>query len=278
MIFPPDSKNATTVSGSDLATSEYDHSESSAVPEKGQGPPSYNDATGSANDAFVTGPRVNYIYVHERDGHIKGEWTIDPTVTVPPSLLAELKEGEERANLRLHSQDGHVAGRVRLVSDKPTKSFLFASSKDGHVKMSILSRQNQRFKLKMHAQDGSVTAQIPSDFEGPISFMLKDGSLKLSAGVERRLAHFSRSGKNGKGFIGSLETSGYADIGDNTEAWAGDELILSSRDGNIRIEYIDEVPETVEGGSSKGGFKGFVRKVVEIPALGSLKGWVDHVM
>ncbi|KAG8864071.1 hypothetical protein FRB96_006944 [Tulasnella sp. 330] len=274
MIIPSEtSKTETIPSESDISPSEYDPAESVAPVEKGQGPPSYDDTfrapmPGPARDD-ATGPRVNHIYIKEANHSVKGEWTIDPTIRVPPSLLASLDKGEERVNLRLHSQNGSVQGRVRLISDQPTKSFLHASSQNGSVALKILSRYNQRFRLRLHSQNGSVTARIPSDFEGPVTFRLRNGSLKFSEAVQRRVAHHSQTEKSGKAFIGDWSTSGYADIGDDLEAWSGDELILSSENGSVKIEYAEESPEFARGASDgrsgEGPLKSLWRKIVGDP-------------
>lgn len=119
----------------------------------------------------------------------------------------------------------------------------------------------------MHAHNGSVTAWIPSDFEGPVTFSTKNGTLKFSDPVQRRVAHYSRSEKTGKAFIGDWST-GYADIGDDVEAWSGDELILSSENGSIKIEYAEESPETgaSDAGSGEGALKYFIRRFMGGPA------------
>ncbi|KAG8864069.1 hypothetical protein FRB96_006942 [Tulasnella sp. 330] len=241
-----------TSTRSNIPSSEYDAAEPGTPVGDGQNPPSYDLSIlgmtpGPARADTATGPRVNYIYIKRANHDIKGEWTIDPTVRVPPSLLSPLDEGEERANLRLHSQHHSVRGKVRLISDQPTKSFLHASSPNGSVTMKILSRQNQRFKLELHSPNGNVTAQIPPDFEGPVTFRALNGSLKFSELVKRRVAYHSQSEGVGKAFIGDLSTSGYADIDDDVEAWSGDELILSAENGRIKIEYAEESPELASG-------------------------------
>ncbi|KAG8864113.1 hypothetical protein FRB96_006987 [Tulasnella sp. 330] len=259
------SKTETSRSESDILLSDYDTAESGPLV---QNTHSYDhvhsntsrtpNIASPARDDVITAPRVNHIYIKEQNGYhnAKVGWTIDPTIRVPPSLLASLEEGEARANLRLHTQVGSVTAKVRLISDQPTKSFLYASSEHGSVTVKI----NQHFKLKMDSQNGTITAQIPSDFEGPVTFEMTNGSLKFSELVQRRVAHYSFSEKTGKAFIGDWTTSGYADLGDDVEAWGGDELILSLENGNIRIEYAQESPEMAPG---EGALTYFWRRLME---------------
>ncbi|KAG8982913.1 hypothetical protein FRB93_007734 [Tulasnella sp. JGI-2019a] len=262
-MIVPSQYSSTTDSGSitsesDISPSEFDSSKSYPTPEKGQGPPSYDDATDgrrsvpAPSPSVDTRPRVNYICIKERNSSVRGEWSIDPRIKVPASLLAELDKGEERVNLRLHSQNGSVSGVVRLVSDQPTKSFLHASSQNGSVTMKVLPRGNNSFKLQMGSQNGRLLVQIPSDFEGPVTFTFGHGSFTFSEAVERRLAHYNRADRRGKAFIGSWETSGYADIGDDEEAWNGDELELSAQNGSVRVEFAEE-PTVVRVDSESGG-------------------------
>ncbi|KAG8982915.1 hypothetical protein FRB94_007699 [Tulasnella sp. JGI-2019a] len=283
------------------AKSDSTFLETSRVPEEcagggpsvfgGQGLPSYNVATHS--DASVPGSpiqepqvttfpslRVNHICIKEQTNSVKGEWTIDPNVRVPASLMAGMQEGEERVNLALHSKNGSVAGKIRLISDLPSKSFIYASSQNGSVTMKFPVRHNQRFYLKAHSQNGSVTARIPPDFQGPVTFMTKNGSLKFSDRVEKRLAHLTRSDNAGKAFIGSWEASGNADIGaGGGEDWAGDELVLSSEGGSIRIEYADEPSEfskvrkeIADAGPIGGAFKYAMKRFSGRPFMGSDSG------
>ncbi|KAG8864068.1 hypothetical protein FRB96_006941 [Tulasnella sp. 330] len=276
MIVPSEtSKTGTAPSGSQISASKYNASETGAPVEVGQSPPSYDDANiirapipGPMANGVGTRSRVNHIYIKELNRSVKEEWTIDPTIRVPSSLLAPLEKGEERANLRVHAQNGSVQVKVKLISNQPTKSFLYASSMNGSVVLKILSQVNQRFKLKLQAQNGGVTAQIPSDFEGPLTFQIKNGSLKFSEAVLRRVAHQSQSETAGKAFIGDWSTSGYAGLGDEVEAWGGDEIILSAENGVIKIEYADESPE---GALAGGVLKYFWRRLMgdpEPPVMG----------
>jgi len=187
-------------------------------------------------------PRFNHIYIQQRNHAISGEWTIDPNVRVPESLLHNLPKGAERENLFLESHDYSVSIRLKLISDgpEPTRSTLRAASHDGTVTVKILSRANQRFRLSAESKDGHVSVWIPRDFEGPVTFTNVDGTTRFSDAVSKRLAHFSTSGKGGKAFIGSWSTSGFEATAGVEGRWMGDELVLGSNDGNVTVSYTDE--------------------------------------
>ncbi|KAG8864070.1 hypothetical protein FRB96_006943 [Tulasnella sp. 330] len=209
-----------------------------------QAPPSYDGSNYPPPPNISATRRVNHICIKEQREDIKGEWTIDPNIRVPSSLVDQIQQAEAGANLVLESKNGSVAGKVRLISDKPSKSIIHASSDAGSVVMKFPQRLNQRFYLKAHSRNGSVTARIPPDFEGPVTFNTKNGSLKFSGRIQKSLIHFNRSEKAGKAFIGSRGALGNDDPEeDGEEAWDGDELVLSSERGNIRLEYADEPSE-----------------------------------
>ncbi|KAG8864072.1 hypothetical protein FRB96_006945 [Tulasnella sp. 330] len=240
-----------TASESNPTETKYDPPEAGPSTPVAQAPPAYDDAAycDDAND-YTPPPnpsstaRVNHICIKEQSENIKGEWTIDPNVRVPSSLVSRIQPGEAGQNLVLESKNGSVAGKVRLISDKPSKSIIHASSHSGSVTMKFPQRFNQRFYLKAHSQNGNVTARIPPDFQGPVTFMTKNGSLRFSDRVQQSLVHLSRSDKAGKAFIGTQGSLGFANVGEaGGESWHGDELVLSSENGTIRVEYVDEPTE-----------------------------------
>lgn len=83
-----------------------------------------------------------------------------------------------------------------------------------------------------------------SNTEGPVTFMTKNGSLKFSDRVSKGIAHLNPSEKAGMTIISSRDFARYADAGqEGGEARDGDDLVLSSDSGSIRIEYADEPSE-----------------------------------
>lgn len=72
----------------------------------------------------------------------------------------------------------------------------------------------------------------------------------FSSGVHQAFTPFSRVDNVGKGFIGDFASSGYGNqtSGDDTNEprWDGDELILQSDHGKIKIFYADEPVKPTE--------------------------------
>jgi len=261
-------KSSSSDNDSNSQKGEYGYNKAAEAASEGresqvEPPPSYSAypaASGSAGSADES-IRANHIYIHEGNDSVRGSWTIDPNVQVPPAFLPELPPGQERNNLDLGSRNGVVEGKIRLISDQPTKSFLNATSSNGAVSIKILSRSKQRFYLNAESNNGSVTVHIPSDFEGPVTFTNGNGSTRFSEAVKGRLAHFNTANMVGRAFIGSVATSGFADVkGDSKTEWHGDELVLRSNNGKIRVAYVEEEPEEVAGEGSGRGFFGFFRK------------------
>lgn len=197
---------------------------------------------------------------------MKGSWTIDPNVSVPPALLSAIPDGEVRDNVFVKSQNAAVNVGLRLISDsdKPTKSTLRACSTYGTVTVKILSRSNQYFRLIAQSQNGAVNVYIPRDFEGPVSFTNEQphfGRTRFSELVQRRLTHLSREAKSGKAFIGSWDAANQdADGEPGSEWWRGDELVLSSMYGQITVAFLDEAPPESENVGPLGGLFRFARR------------------
>lgn len=87
--------------------------------------------------------------------------------------------------------------------------------------------------------------RIPRDFSGPVTFTSSaTGQTVFSSEVHQVFTPFSRVDNVGKGFIGDFASSGYGNQtgdDDRTEPrWDGDELILQSDYGKIKIFYADE--------------------------------------
>lgn len=110
-------------------------------------PPSY-EASAVANTpdpnsdvAEPTETRVNHIYISDKNRDVKGAWTIDPNVRVPPQLLPVMAAGEEMANLQIENANGSISAELSLIcdSDAPSRSSLETRSLNGHVWVNIVS-------------------------------------------------------------------------------------------------------------------------------------------
>ncbi|KAH7921839.1 hypothetical protein BV22DRAFT_1131929 [Leucogyrophana mollusca] len=225
-------------------------------------PPAYTDHLQDAqptNDAYPTGPPLkaqptNFLSLHEKDGHIRGCYTIDPLMRVPTSLLAPLganESEEDRRNLDLRTKDGHVDAEIwllgRKVEDLPTiskeRTTLYLSSRDGNVSARVNTVDvTAPFLLDIYARDGRVTVLLPRSFHGPLLLTSRSSnSVILSDAILEKSTPLSTLDRTRRFFVGpTSEVTG--------QDWHGDELKVEARDGKIRVRYIDEIDTTAKGG------------------------------
>lgn len=110
------------------------------------------------------------------------------------------------------------------------------------VKLVQLGRVNQRICLKAGSYNGDVTVQIPDDFEGSITWTNGPrGSTIFSPDIQSRLQHVTQDSNRGKAFL-LQDPLGHA----NEPGCEGDELIVSSVNGKIRISFTGSAVEVGE--------------------------------
>jgi hypothetical protein len=80
--------------------------------------------------------------------------------------------------------------------------------------------------------------RIPRNFIGPITFKNGNGSTSFSPAIEAHLTVFSQEKKISKAFLGDWATAGYGEA--ESSEWEGDELEVESKNGSIRVSYVDE--------------------------------------
>jgi len=186
--------------------------------------------------------RSNFLHITLEHQPVQGTWTIDPTLRIPESLLPHIKfkDGQRVDNLHLSSHHKAVEATLSLISDVPSKSYLYLKSEHAPVTVSIVSRVNQRFRLKAKSSHKKVTVRLPRDFEGPITFK---HAPQFSAALLQRLTIIERDGKRGTAFVGDVSafsSSRLSKDGKAYEGWDGDELSVSTDHGKILLGYADE--------------------------------------
>jgi len=212
---------------------------------------------------------------------------IDPSLHIPDAYLYPLNPEEERKNLYLHTRDGSVdvdlwiVGRkLHSYQEKPHhdlgRTKIHVSSRDGSVavkvvrvplspvltpanKHSVTSRTQLTIfilcPLKF-SRDGRVTVFIPRSFHGHLALKSVHGNCVLSDELLRNSTQLGTVDSTKKVFVGdfsavsvSVSVSGSSS---SPAGWAGDELRAETRDGRVRVKYVDEVESVV----SKRGFFG----------------------
>lgn len=120
-----------------------------------QPPPSYypserhaTASTSNTQPTFKSKP-TNYLYLFSEHSSVKGEYAIDPSMKIPPSLLPPLSPEEseaDRKNLRVHSTNGSVNAEIWLLS-QDAQPFDFKTP-------------TKRTILDLGSEHGSVTARV----------------------------------------------------------------------------------------------------------------------
>ncbi|KAG8876550.1 hypothetical protein FRB97_004103, partial [Tulasnella sp. 331] len=189
---------------------------------------------------------VNCLYIREKREPIRGAWTIDPAIRIPPGLLAGVKSKKRMDNLNLYSWE-QIQALLTLASGTPTKSHLVVESHQGMVQVDIVSRLNQRFHLTASSKHGPATIYLPRDFEGPITFKYSTVQPYFSEQLLARMTLFGRDNKQGTAFVGDWSQfgDGKRDKNGKYEHWNGDELVVSTRRYGARICYSDEPREVI---------------------------------
>jgi len=185
-------------------------------------------------------PRVNFFYVAEEHKGVTGKWLVDPNRPTPAMAMPSLNRGETPDNIHLFSKHGNVSAEFVLDSETSAKTRIHAESTHGTVKVSITYRgPNQRIHLFGNAKHGGLTVGLPQDFEGLVTLNSEYGAHVLSKGIQERLTPIRGDKGNAVFFIGRWEVFMQQD-GSTSGGWQGDEAILQSTYGPIKVAFTGE--------------------------------------
>ncbi|KAF9220814.1 hypothetical protein BS17DRAFT_759087 [Gyrodon lividus] len=198
---------------------------------------------------------TNFLTLTEKDSAIKGNYVIDPRLQVPENLLSPLMLGqteEERKNLYLHTRDGTIDINIWLVgpnTDAKTASPLTkrttmrVSSNDGAVTVRVNSVDFiDPFLLEVFARDGRVTVLLPQSFHGPLFLKARHGGYALSDGLLRNSTCLGTAAEGTiRYFVGDFSAA-------SESLQGGDKLMVETRDGKIKVRYVDEIDTCSKGG------------------------------
>ncbi|KAF8331649.1 uncharacterized protein EI90DRAFT_2919520, partial [Cantharellus anzutake] len=189
---------------------------------------------------------ANYVYVSEKNNSIKGSWTIDTALSPPPAFLAPIEKAEdgERKNLYVQSTNGSLNVKVRLISSQDVvrrRAALYCASANGNVQVYVVSYHTdttfQAFHLVARSANGSIRVYLPRDFNGPIEHHTKNGTTVFSPGIRPNVQTFSSTRGEGKSFVGKIDDGSEIE---SASDWTGDHLVISSNNGSLYIQYVDE--------------------------------------
>ncbi|GJJ10271.1 hypothetical protein Clacol_004497 [Clathrus columnatus] len=226
--------------------------------------PAFSESSGSSTIISDTLPPfsvfepltrpTNYLTIERQNSGIKGTYSIDPSLPVPPGAVVSKDPDGNNLNLRLYSTNGSVQAVLDIVrgSDAKGPARLDVGSKNGSTEVTVHDRRQNRFRLRAISQNGSVTINIPTTFTGSVYSKLQNGRLRFHSEVEQRLTTFSELKNEARHFIGDFSAHGYED----EETWQMDHLHLESQNGNVTVNFISN-PNFDDSSASKGKGKGF---------------------
>ncbi|THU88682.1 hypothetical protein K435DRAFT_866055 [Dendrothele bispora CBS 962.96] len=219
-----------------------DSSISESSVEESDSPPSYHSISPGPLSPSSLKP-CNFVSVSRRAHSIKGSFKIDPSLRIPAAFLPALADGEtekERQNLRLESRSLNVQADIYLLSNQPVdgrqKVTLTLSSNHGSVGCKVHRDEGLEPPVIINAtsKNGSVVVHIPRSFQGLITATTRHGSRpKLSEPLTTQTTTFGNDGCISRYYVGDYDA-------DRLENNLGDELIVESNFGSIKIFYDDE--------------------------------------
>jgi hypothetical protein len=137
----------------------------------------------------------NHFIIKRELGNIKGQFSIDPTVVVPPALLPSLPSGKTQPSLAAETGIGAVEVDAHVISkaNMNSKATIVASSQIGNVMVRLVSPLNlslfeeSALRLRSHqresttpisifasAEIGAVRVFLPRNFRGTILLTVCD--------------------------------------------------------------------------------------------------------
>ncbi|KAF8553221.1 hypothetical protein OG21DRAFT_1414726, partial [Imleria badia] len=204
---------------------------------------------------FKTKP-TNFLRLFNDCESIRGEFVIDPSMDIPPSMLPPLGDNEteaDRKNLCLKSRDSSVRADVWLLgsspssdsAQKPLRTTLALNSEHGSIRSQVHTLDGAApFSLTSRTSHGSVRLALPRSFQGLLSLSTRHGSITVSDAMLENATQLSQVGTTRRYFIGDFQVIGQ-------DAWEGDQVEIEAPHGSIRIKYVDE---GVEAQDKKGLF------------------------
>ncbi|KAH7909842.1 hypothetical protein BJ138DRAFT_181215 [Hygrophoropsis aurantiaca] len=217
-------------------------------------PPAYYPQSQSGGQAilpqapFKSKP-TNFLELTKDNGHLRGEYVIDPSLIIAPSYLPPLTPGEtdgDRKNLHLYTKNGHVRADIWLIgANAPlamgrNRATLNLGSHNGPI-VAKLQQYNAAvpFLLNIHAKNGHTTVFVPRSFNGLLLLSPEHGKIAFSDGIKANSRLLGQYDGKGKYFVGLIP-------GEGANTWCGDEVRIESANGHIRIRYIDEEDDGIK--------------------------------
>lgn len=198
----------------------------------------------------------------------------------PPGVHPSIDVDGKPLNMHVSTTNGAVGVVIELSRSGDVKgpARLKAESRNGSVTVTVVSRvvlssrmlrrysvihsqhdkRLNRFRLHVTSMNGAVTVHLPSTYVGTVSTGIKNGDLKFSPAIHKRLVTFSEKNKEARFFIGDYASLGYED----DDTWLGDHLRVESHNGRVMVDFVDEESEASPRGKSSSNGKGFFSRLL----------------
>jgi len=225
-------------------------------------PPSYSPLDGQASGSsspsvtFKTKP-TNYLALSNDNDTIRGEFVIDPSISIPSSMLPPLcdsKTEEDRENLSLKSKNGSVHADIWLLGPSgdtkidPRRTTISLLSSNGSISAEVRTLNNAApFSLTGRTSNGAIRLALPRSFEGLITVSTRNGSIHTSDEIIQNATQLGQLDATQRFFVGDFQLLG-------EEPWQGDQVEVEAPNGSIRVKYVDDLADSQ-------GKKGFLSRL-----------------
>jgi len=225
-------------------------------------PPTYTPqpTEGDPRSSEFVGPLMpnvqssNFVSVLKGNGSVKGSWFLDPLLPIPKALLPPLLPGETeetRKNFNVLASNGTVDIDLTLLSsDLSTqnpkiltdqkRTNIFTKAFNGNIKIAIHAPYLPRLPVLLNvcSLNGAISLTIPRSFQGIITITTQNGNVKFLGDMENAINITSDVNKTRRCFLGDFS----ALVDD--EPWEGDEMVVETSNGGVKIQYDDEATES----------------------------------
>ncbi|EIW77267.1 hypothetical protein CONPUDRAFT_84416 [Coniophora puteana RWD-64-598 SS2] len=203
---------------------------------------------------FPSSKPTNFLHLTAERNWIKGHFTINPFLTLPPALLAPLAPDEsteaDRRNLRLAARMGHIDAEITLVGPQrdeqraaaaaglmKRRTRMDVSCDHGMANLAIRTpTPTHPYTLHITLKNASSTIRIPTTFTGLITITAERSWVKLGASLSAHSAPISQVGATNRWFVGD-------DIAALCEGdWLGDVIEIDGSHSRVKVKYVDKVP------------------------------------
>ncbi|TRM57143.1 hypothetical protein BD626DRAFT_540754 [Schizophyllum amplum] len=222
--------------------------------------PAYQPPAFTIDPSLTPTGRVTVIKTNSR---VTGSWAVDPRKADAGGSPDNLDGSNNTAagsfsrteDVYLQTTNGRIDVNVSVVphaaSTSGQRTTIVAQTTNGAVKLGLHAPDRHSrppLKVALRTTNGSVTLLLPRSFHGSLEASTTNGSVKISAGVQRETPVVIQ-GKSGRWEIGRGATNWNDDRkgADARAEQALDEAELKTTNGSIHVSFVDEERPTEKG-------------------------------